>query len=71
MKRLLIMLLALVVSGCSTRLEGLDDLAYVGMQFTLNNSATFAGGGYSTNENPHLPLDNASNEVPRDWSTRW
>jgi hypothetical protein len=32
MKRLLIMLLALVVSGCSTRLKGLDDLAYVGMQ---------------------------------------
>jgi hypothetical protein len=33
MKRLLIMLLALVVSGCSARLKGLDDLAYVGMQF--------------------------------------
>jgi hypothetical protein len=33
MKRLLIILLALVVSGCSTRLEGLDDLAFVGMQF--------------------------------------
>jgi hypothetical protein len=39
--------------------------------FTLNNSTTFAGGGYSTTEDPHLPLDNASNEKTRDWSTQW
>jgi hypothetical protein len=33
MKRLLFMLLALALSGCSTRLKALDDLAYVGMQY--------------------------------------